>query len=197
MSYIPSSRAHAMRSLVRALVLGVIAVLCAACPSMPRPSVDAAITDDATYFVVGVEPNSARFDLSSGTVKDGIFNAGILWAPHWYAPSEDGYLVVRATRGETLAIVEIQMMSSNTSLIGPVYVPCARTLVLESPPGKVVYLTHMTIRAARGGVGPTFHRDLEAARAYMHAHYPALADHLEQGQPQMLPVRGGAGGCAA
>jgi hypothetical protein len=193
-----SKRCLAAKTLLLTFVAG-IAALIAACASMPRPTVDATPRDDATYFVIGLAPNSARFDLSSGTIRDGVFNAGILWIAHWYGPSDDGYLVIKADRNEALGIVQVQMMSSATSLIGPVFVPCARTLVFEAPAGKVVYLTHMTIRSTAGPNGPRlapdFHQDMDGARAYMRARYPALADHLEQGRPQMMPVRGGAGGC--
>jgi hypothetical protein len=173
-----------------------MAALCLSCASTPRPRVDAAPASDATYFVIGLAPNTVRFDLSSGTIRDGVFNAGILWVAHWYGPSDDGYLVIKADRGETLGIVEMQVMNSPTSLFGPVFVPCARTLVFEAPAGKVVYLTHMTIRAGGSGFAPTLHQDIDGARAYMQARYPALAPHLEQGRVQTMPVRGGAGGCA-
>ena len=60
--------------------------------------------------------------------------------------------------------------------------------MFKGAPGKVIYLGDVEFRFAGKGLDRRYSNDLEKARSYLAAAYPALAGKLEQGSYRLLPT---------
>ena len=58
---------------------------------------------------------------------------------------------------------------------------------------QVVYITDVDTSTTPGAgyLNVRYRQDIEAARAFLKAHYPNLADKLEMGSYELMPCRGG------
>lgn len=182
-----------MRIVYWAVIAG--ALFAAGCGTVGGASPDASIasTDDA-YFIIGVGPPDARLLIARGDVANGVVTrhndaVSVEQVPFLGQP-QGGYVVAKANAaGETLAIWKLQLADGNT------YAPCNRgkAPVFTVPGGSIVYVGDLHFAVDREHVFGQFNtngvratRDLEAARVYLAAHYPALAPKLVDGRFELL-----------
>jgi hypothetical protein len=173
-------------------------MLCAGCNTQAylEPSAAVATGSDA-YFVIGVEPANARTTVSAGEIRDGDHYHMLDFGLRFLNRPQDGFILGKARAGDSvLAVTQVQLLSGESDLsFGPSFDGCSsQTLVFPVPQGKVVYLTNLTLTLNGGHtfsqsdtVSLTHKDDFDAARAFLKAHYPALADKVEQGSYRFLP----------
>jgi hypothetical protein len=149
---------------------------------------------DVAWLVIGIQPESVRMEVDQPRVRDGV-----VWSFHYglgaYHPV-DGFIVVKAEPGKPYGVAASSLMFGK-SIFGVRYKPCGQVPLFQADAGKVVYITTISYRAAghssdgvaiNMGEAADYSQDLEGARAFLSAHYPALSDSLEQGAYQMTPV---------
>ena len=160
------------------------------CAPTPMPGADASVQSASdSYVVIGVVPDTVRFDIFEGSVRNGEFVSGFKWTDHWYGPVEDGFIVIKCRGGSKSAIESVAFMQSKTGIFGATFVPTGNTLVFDAPPGKVVYIASVSYHASGSGVAPHFASDIEGARTFMKKHFPLMADKLEQGTYQLMHAK--------
>lgn len=178
------------------------ALAVAACSTAGGVAPTAAVeSGDDAYFIIGVDPPNAKLLIAEGDVANGVVtrhNGGPLsdQVPFLGRP-DGGYIVARANRaGDTLAIWKLQFMDADGEMSGgQTYAPCNRgkSPVFNVPGGTVVYVGDVHFAIDRDHVFGQFNtagvqttHDLQAARAYLAEHYPALADRLVDGGNELL-----------
>jgi hypothetical protein len=152
-------------------------------PKKPKPA--GSKKERETILILRATPEYAWLQLLKGTILGKWFNADTFGAVkllnHSTKGVPDGYHVFRAYGGDSVGLIWGQMM------IGSIFVQkqvmaCGDFPVRvweDLPPGKVLYLGHLTIKdAAKGYVG-AYSDDLAEARAYIDSHHPELAGRLE------------------
>jgi hypothetical protein len=149
-------------------------------------------SQNESYVVLGVAPEYTQVNLLTGWIADGVFHWNTLPASFAGQP-EDGFIVTRSSAGNHLALGGVMMFASKDDKLRPMMVPCegAKTIVLTVPAGKVIYLGGVRYRPVGSVVVPQFTSDFDAAKAYMTAHYPKLADKLERGHFDFMPMASG------
>jgi hypothetical protein len=182
------------------LCLSVAAAFCTGCVEIGRTDRDAALNSDGdSYYVIGVQPDTAAISIFRGTIANNVFQQIDLLPTSFLGTADDGYIVSRTRAGETLAITYVQLRKDKNDRTGRVLVPCAgsKTLVFTAPSGEhVLYLADVSyVPGGYGNLQSRFSQNYAKAKTYMASHYPKLADKLEPGQPQFLPAEG-QGGCA-
>ncbi len=150
-------------------------------------------SDKDAYFILGVEPPEAMVMIKDGAVVNGRFEAedsisGPLFVPFLGFP-KDGYIVFPAHEGrDTLAMCEL---GKQFVMYGPR--EGGMVLVFHAIRGKIAYIADVRGEehpGIGGSLTPHFSRgDLEKARAHLTTHYPALADRLEMGTYEVVPVK--------
>jgi hypothetical protein len=178
----------------RFLCLGLVAFLCTSCATITigRADSDASLgSGDDTYFVVGVQPETAAVSFFRGSIEGGTFRQNPLLPANFRGTPEDGYVVSRTHGGETLAITYIAVPNKGFPPM-LLFVPCrdSRTLVFNAPGGKVIYLGDVSYYGAGGRLEASIGWNFEGAKAFMASHYPKLADKLEPQRPQFLHAVG-------
>lgn len=142
-------------------------------------------------IMLGISPESYRVALFPGTVENGVFSQS-LWHPTvaMGAP-KDGYLVSKVKAGSTIAVTVVRHSPDPDAIFkGTNFVPCkgAKTMVFKVPRGKVAYLGSVTYRFAGDKLNIHSDNDLEGAKAYVAAHFPAMKDKVEFTAPDYLPT---------
>jgi len=181
----------------------------------PAPPTD----DNAAYVVIGVQPLEATPEMMPGSLDDKHkFVSG--GRDRIEQDPQDGYLVLKLDSEDTLAIEGVWMGSSHAygrGLIGLMghelfdksghqgkgyntFCGADSALATFTPRrGHVLYIADFTFSQTDGGYwgsvdsGSYPARDLDAAKAYLKTHYPALADRVEQGPMTYAVVAGGCG----
>jgi hypothetical protein len=178
---------HDMRFRMTSLIAVLFALLCAGCGtvSLGRASPDADLPSQSeSYVVLGIEPDYAQVSLFRGWISQGVFHQNPLLPASFVGRPEGGFIVSRSSAGETLAMTYVVI-----SALAPL-VPCANTVVVKVPAAKVIYLGNIRFQSLGSGVVPAFSDDLAAAKTFMAAHYPKLADRLERGHFDLMPAVG-------
>lgn len=176
----------------RSLIAASIVLACAG--SAAAEIKDAPPPPDRSYVLIGVEPEDTQLSLLTGRIdEDGDFRGPIIFMLGHEDWPVDGFFLVDAKADSTMALVQVGI--GRASLFGVPMGSSYRynfcegpTLAFDAPAGKVRYLTHIRFTANGSKAYPQMHNDLEAARAFMAAHYPALAPSLEQGDYRMAPT---------
>jgi len=146
--------------------------------------------DDHFIFVIGVSPVDAKIVVDQGEIGNGIFTPDN-FSPLTFGGTPDrGYILSRA-RGNTMqAIISIQMPRDEYGKLRLPVAPCGgvKTPVFTGAAGKVIYVGN--VRYSRHGerVEPAYSSDIDSAREFLRANYPALAGRLEQGRYELLPT---------
>jgi hypothetical protein len=201
-----------MTKVLRAALAAAMALACASCAD-DKIDVNAAGPGKGdSLFVIGISPEQTRVVISDGTIARGEFFRNDTL--HVYI-SKDGFIIGHISDGDTSgitlldikhAIPDRNMGSHGDSglahwLLDPkvptAFSPCdggAPILTFSAPPGHVYYLSSLALGIAGGNtpfqdhLGLRFEKTLEAARAFLKADYPQLAEKLEQGHFDMTPV---------
>ena len=158
------------------------------------PSADVKPSPDVAWLVIGIQPVHARMEIDEPWMRKGV-----IWNFHYnltaYHPV-DGFILVKAKPGALYGVAASSLMWGK-SIFGVRYKPCGQVPTFQAAGGKVVYFTSIAYRGAGvGGYGPfldmresaAYGQDLEGARAFLKAHYPGLADSVEQGSYEMMPM---------
>ncbi len=151
---------------------------------------DAPPPPDRCYVLIGVAPANTELSLAVGSIREGRFRGPIVGFLDRQDTPADGFVLIDAKADRTMAVVKIELDSQGFWDATKKYVVCedAPALIFATTGGKVVYLTSVKFDVGGNALVPRFHADIEAARAFLKAHYPSLAGSLEQGQPQFLPT---------
>ena len=174
------------RGFLTALCAGV---LLGATPAISADSpLDAKPSADATWIVLGVQPETTSLTILEPVIKKGWvtgFRTGFLelGALKDSRPT-DGYMALKLRPDTVYAIAYVGAMS-----------PCAKVFTFQGGAGKVVYITTLNYSRADSAegvfvsnlAGMSFSQDLEGARSFLKTHYPGLSDNLEAGQYRMMP----------
>jgi hypothetical protein len=176
-------------NITKVMTLALLAIAAAGCThvgNVAPPSTDQIGSD--TYFVMGIEPANVSVSFETGVVEGGLFKTGIEIFAAYAGGPEDGYIVGKIKGGDALAITNVRLHSSEHDLFPAMFVPCngTKTVVFTALPGKVLYLAHARYERQGSGVAPHYWSDIDAALAFMKAHYPKLADRLEPAKTQMM-----------
>ena len=165
-------------------------------------------SNDDAYFVMGVDPPFTSVQIDQGTIENEKFVGTIatfLWGPTaatFIGQPVDGFIVGKTKGGTALAMTWVRPYASKDALLAPELTPCpnfqsdespdephGKAVVFSPPAGKVVYIASIKFYPTpRGSLASLFHKDIEAARAFMKIHYPQLADKLENGSYQLIPL---------
>ncbi len=202
-----------MTKALRTALLAIVALAFAGCAD-DKIDVNAAGPGKAdSYFVIGISPEQTRVVIFDGRISHGAFYQNDRL--HVYL-SKDGFIIGHISEGDTSGVtlldIKHAMPDRNMGTHGDSglahwlldpraptdFSPCANgapTLTFSAPPGHVYYLSSLALRIEPGSHTPFddhlgFHitKDLEAARAFLKADYPQLADKLEQGHFDMTPA---------
>jgi hypothetical protein len=169
----------------------LLSVLVAACTSLGRLDRDASLhSDRESIFILGVAPDNARISAFPGSVKNGTFHQNQFRPAAVYGAAENGYVVGKASAGDTLAITNVRVVKDKSSLLGADFVPCrgAKTMAFDIPGGKVLYLGNLEYDFAGQQLTVRYSQDLDAARRYVDEHYPRLRGRLEPWNYELLPT---------
>jgi hypothetical protein len=167
---------------------------------LARPALSQSINSDvkpsseAVYFVLGIQPVTARMEIDEPLLK-----SGSIWSFRYNMSSYhpvDGFIVVKGKPNTAYGIGASSLMLGK-SVFGARYKPCGQVPLFQAEAGKVVYVTTIAYRSE--GVksyGPlidmaesaSYSQDMDGAREFLKAHYPGLSDSLEQGKYEMMPV---------
>jgi hypothetical protein len=145
--------------------------------------------------VIGADPD-AQLEIEQGVVVgDQVGYKDVIPSLHFYRPEAGGFIVVKA-KPDTLYVIGSVKLTANGSMFGAYYRSCGHGLAFQTQRGKVLYITSVqyVLGAAPVGRGvapmaPSYSEDLGAARAFLQAHYPSLADKVEQGESRTVDVR--------
>lgn len=165
--------------------LGADSALADDTPPDTKPSPDVA------WLVIGVQPKTAQLEIDEPRMHNGVV-VSFHYRLDAFRPV-DGFILVKAHPGTVYAVAASSLMAGS-SIFGVRYKPCGQVPSFQAAGGKVVYFTTMTYRgegAHAPGIlveGHDYSQDMEGARAFMKAHYPGLADSLEQGQMEKLEM---------
>jgi len=152
-------------------------------PKKPKPA--GSKKDLATILVLPATPEYAMLGIQKGVIRGKWFDVGLFGAIKLFDVSTKGvpggYNIFRAQGGDTVAFTSGQMMIGSI-LRMKLFAPCGDFPVRvyeDIPPGKVLYLGHLTIENAPGGYVGAYSDDLAGARAYIDSHHPEWAGRLE------------------
>jgi hypothetical protein len=146
-----------------------VAVLCG-CESIGRQERDTAAPDaDATVYVFGVRPAQARIWMISGNItQDGRFSEDGSGIAAFMSNPVDQFIVGRAAAGKSLGVLYVKWVEPGERLPGfksTLFLGCrdgTRTLVFDTPGGKVIYLGDLDFDAPSRQISS--HDDFERAR---------------------------------
>lgn len=181
---------------MRKLLLGLAICAVAMAPrwAFGEPPADVKPSPDVAWLVIGIQPATVRMEIDEPWVKNGeIFD--FHYNLNAYHPV-DGYIIVKAQPDKPYGVAASSLMFGK-SIFGIRYKPCGQVPTFHAGPGQVIYVTtinYHTAGAANEGTymnfaeGASYSQNLEGARAFLKAHYPGLADSLQQGQYEMVPV---------
>lgn len=172
------------------LVVGLVAIVAAACVTPPPAATASVQSDRDAYFVIGLAPPNARVGITDGEIRDNAFHDVLVrMLPMPTYAQDQGYIVVKAEPGKPLGIGTVHLMAGDSSIFGQAFVPTCQILVFTPQAGKVLYLADVFVARRGAGVLPQYRRDLEAARNHLRARYPQLADKLAQGDLRSMQYR--------
>jgi hypothetical protein len=139
--------------------------------------------------------------VAKGSIRDdGRFYPTTWTSPTLSALPVDRFVIGEADAGTTQAFTGATIhLDSGTFLFGSMvrtFVPCGNHLTMSfaAPGGKVIYLADIGFDTDGKGMKMRYAQNIEGARAFLKAHYPDLADKLEPGHYDLVPVN--AGRCA-
>lgn len=163
------------------------ALTLAGCVGGNLPATQSLPLAQQTLFLIGVDPAEARITLFPGTVGNGRFDTIFGSVAAFSSHPVDGYVLGKVDGGQKLGIAVIQIGGMFST---DLYRPCndQKTLVFDTPAGRVIYLTDIFFMQDGNVLRPRFIANLPAARAFLRKHYPALADRLESGHYELLPT---------
>ncbi|HEX4296140.1 MAG TPA: hypothetical protein VHZ29_18535 [Rhizomicrobium sp.] len=178
-------------------IAAAIAVLLVSGCTADKVDVTAAGPDkDGSLFVIGLAPENTQVQIAAGSMEHGTFYRGQRYQLY---QATDGFIIGHIAQGEVLGVSEIRYYDPGThpllaalDIPGPnahIFRACnsgSRTLTFSTPAGKVLYLASITAapNGDTNGLDIVIKRDLAGAQNFMKAHYPQLADKLEQGSVQ-------------
>jgi hypothetical protein len=182
----------------RFLAALVVALFGVATTAASRTPPDVRPDPKVGWILIGVQPANANLNIGEVTTwRDGtvLVDVGNIFG---HLPV-DGFILMKAKPGKLYGISSVSIMAG--SVFGTYYGACDKAIAFRPEAGKVVYFTSLAYRNQDGSTdvfpkgfpnsrvreGARFSQDLEGARAFLKAHYPNLADSLEQGQFQALP----------
>jgi hypothetical protein len=180
-----------MMTMLRTFSVVFLVLALSGCTSTGTVDANAAPpADDHTYYVMGLAPANVRIMLFKVDVRDGKFRQDPLPPASFVGTATDGYVVGATHSGNTLGITQVQVVNSPNAIFAKGFVPCsgAPSVVFTAEGGKVVYLGNVHFDVGETNLKPSFDGDIEAARTYLRAHYPNLADKLEQGHFTLMPA---------
>lgn len=169
----------------------MLVIALSSCTSMGTLDSNVAPPDDShTLFVIGVQPQNVRVMIFRGDVADGKFTKSGIAAATFFGAPQNGFILGETHAGSTLAVVFVSMPSGPNDISAPLFAPCgeAKTIVFNSPPGKVVYVGSATYRPNGNGFLPDYHNDLGAAQKFISENYPRLAGSLESSPYDLMPT---------
>jgi hypothetical protein len=186
--------AHAL-AFVAVSCIGIVAAGCI--PHVKVAPAAAIQSENDAYFVMGASPENYVYWVGAGEVVSGEFRQATevgflppaMWKSGGVGHPDHGYLVAKARAGATLAVTAIQY-ENWLGLPGPPMIACT-TFVFTVPPGKVVYVGHLTFTAGNRSYAGRRYVDFAAAKAFVAEHYPLLADRLVEGTAELMAT----GGC--
>jgi len=145
-------------------------------------------TDEESIFIIGVEPENFRIFVFPGEIIDKKFVKSIYRPSAVYGGANNGFVVGKARKGDTLAITRIRVVEYKEDLLGADFLACkkARTMVFNVPGGKVIYLGHVKYTYTDYKLHTEYSNDLESAKKYINDNYPKLYGRVVQGEYQLL-----------
>lgn len=171
------------------LFLGLFVI--SACTSIGRLDKDAILeSDKESIFVIGVAPENYRISAFPGRIKDGRFHQNQFRPAAVFGAAEDGFVVGKATNGDTLAITNIRVAEDKGSILGLDFVPCNdnKTMTFSIPGGKVLYLGHVEYQFKGEKLMVRYTQNLELAKKYIDQNFPNLRGRLQSWEYQLLPT---------
>jgi hypothetical protein len=184
-----------MRAVTRRIAVVLLAAGCASCTTLGRVPASASLGSNGdTYFVIGISPAKTRVTIKDGHVSGGSFEQSGSAAVMPFSATlmdvpQDGFVVGKAPAGTTLSLYRV---FDETAWPDVVFGPCktgAKMLVFTVPSSSVVYITSVSFRRIAGGLDPAYADDIEAARTFLKARYPNLAEKLQRGTYKLLTAR--------
>jgi hypothetical protein len=175
----------------RALSLGVLlSALLNGCSAIGdiQPS-DAAPGAEHAVFVMGVEPPGVMVGVMPGEIEKDFRFRPSAWGGGSMMMTERGYVVLRMPADRDVGINIVHVKRSPDAALGVNYEPCgeARTPVIRTGPGKVLYAGHVSYRVVGNGRLEVNYRErFELAQSYIDEHFPALKGKLEKAKVEML-----------
>jgi hypothetical protein len=175
----------------RILVHAVLWLSLAGCSSpLPLPTNTGLPSEAETFFVLGVTPPNYRVVVRAGTVTDRGFNIADFQPVKANSAPTNGYVVWKGEKGESMAITHIIRQDAHGKSVGRPFVPCDKhkTMVFESPGGKVIYLGHVKYQVDGDRLMVVYEKDFEAAKSYIDKAYPSLREQVTDGRYALLPT---------
>jgi hypothetical protein len=191
---------HGARALTFVVALSWIGIAAAGCiPHVNVAPTTVIQSDSDAYFVMGASPDNYVYWVGAGEIVAGEFHQDtevgllppVMWKSGGVGYPDHGYLVAKARAGATLAVTGIQY-ENRIGLPGPLMIACT-TYVFTVPPGKVVYVGHLSFTAGNRTYAGRRYVDFAAAKGFVAQHYPLLADRLVEGRAELMTT----GGCRA
>lgn len=158
------------------------------CTSVGVVDHDASVSNGESVFVIGVSPENYRILVFPGHInKNFVFEQSKWRSAALYAGPEEGFVVGKATTGDTLAITRIRVVDDKGSVLGADFAMCdSRTMVFQVPAGKVIYLGDVHFENLGRRLGMRYADNFPAAREYITHRYPKLRDRLEPWKYDLL-----------
>ena len=173
-----------------AVFLG-LSLLMSACTSLGRLSTDATLeSNQESIFILGVAPENYRIFVFPGSIEDGRFRQNPFRPAAVYGAAENGFVVGKASAGDTVAITNVRVVKDKDSILGADFQPCrdAKTMTFSIPGGKELYLGHVEYEFVGEKLMIKYGQDVNSAKKYLDENYPKLRGRLESWEYQLLPT---------
>ena len=169
----------------------VLSLICISCTSVGRLSKEATLnSDQESIFLIGVSPENYRISVFPGSLKDGRFDQSLLRPAAVFSAAENGFVIGKASVGDTLAITYIRVVNGKDSLFGVDFEPCrdAKTMIFEIPRGKVLYLGNVDYEIVGNELVAKYSQDIDSAKKFIDENYPNLSGKVTPWKYELLPT---------
>jgi hypothetical protein len=176
--------------LIRSVAVVLLVSVLMGCAS--RGAVDRSVglpAENESLIVIGIAPSNSNVLFFPGAIKNGVFAQNKFKGSPLFGFPADGYLVGKVPAGQTLGLTTVAVAPYEGTLVfSKLFNPCgeAKTLVLNVPRGKVMYLGHWFYDFQQDRLLVRHGNDIERAREHLANNYPALAPALEYSPAEIM-----------
>ena len=181
------------RVLAAVVALSWIGIAAAGCIAHLKADPNATVqgTTDS-YVIMGAKPGNYVFWITPVVIEGDRYDTPSsvampppLWKSGGVGYPDQGYVVVKAQGGATLALTAIQYENS-TGLPSPLMHACTAH-VFTIPPGKIVYVGDIVARTSSSQFSAVSHTwNAAAARDFVSRRYPGLISSFEEGSVRVM-----------